>query len=501
MPDINPHDGMLRASPAERGVDTAALSELLFELGRQRVELHSFMLWRDGAVIAEGYAPPYGANRPHMIHSVTKSFTSMAVGLAVDRGLLSIDDRVTGFFPRAIFSVPSERLERMTVRHLLTMTSGHGRGISGGLWRLMGSSWVEHFFRQPMEHEPGEVFVYDSGASHILSAIVQKVTGQTTHEWLKTHILDPMGMSPLTWERDPEGICSGGNGISCTTADMIKLGVLHLQEGAWQGRQLLSRKWVAAATGFQMRDVSIGVFTGTNYLGPDEQLDGAVAAKREGYGFQWWRGPHNSFTANGLFGQYCFVLPDQRAVVAFTGGLDDNDQRIHRLIWDRLLPAMGGSPSVAAHRLAMRLPVDLDGRPISRRHRGRMHYVLAPNDTGATQLTLDLGPESCVLELEDARGRHRVRAGCGRWIEDVTSMSGAGLHHAYESMAMPVVAGSHWVDDATLVMEWLFPQTAFRDTLTCHLSERGIELRRQVNVSADKLVVLRGRLETVEAAE
>ena len=151
----------------------------------------------------------------------------------------------------------------MTLRHLLTMTSGHGRGISGGAWRKLETSWVADFLRQPLEHAPGEVFVYDSACSYVLSAIVQKVTGRTCHDLLRRRVFDPLGLTPgIRWDLSPEGINSGGNGLWCTSRDLLSLGILHLQDGRWQGRQVLSRDWVRAATGMQLRDVSLGVLTG-----------------------------------------------------------------------------------------------------------------------------------------------------------------------------------------------------------------------------------------------
>ncbi|MGF6177762.1 serine hydrolase domain-containing protein [Ensifer sp. 4252] len=496
-----------RATPQSRGTDPAILLGLLDDIERQGIEMHSLLIWQDGALIADAYWAPYAAARPHMMHSVTKSFTSMAVGLAVADGLLSVDDAVVSFFPG--FSGPMEtNLRAMKVRHLLTMTSGHARGISGGSWRRMRSSWIEDFLHQPTPFTPGDVFVYDSAASYMLSAIVQQVTGRQIHDYLSERIFGPMGMSAaMTWDVGTDGVNTGGNGLSCTSADMLKLGILHLQDGAWQGRQLLPRKWVREATGMQMRDVVLGVFTGDHYLGPNE-VDGPPATRREGYGYQWWRGPHESFSANGLFGQYCIVLPNEKAVVAFTGGLDDSDRRVHALIYEGLRPALGaGAGRQTAETLKARLAgLRLKTRPGIARSDPAADalcglYEMMPNDQAVERVLIAQETSAVRFVLCDAGGTHEVIAGFGCFLETVTTMPGARLHHSYQPEAgLRVLACARWLSatagERVLEMDWIFVETAFRDTVRLYFRDGELRLTRQVNVNSSELALsdLAGRL-------
>lgn len=495
-PDI---DGLPRLAPQLRGTDPSVLVDLLDAIAAQGLELHSLLVWQQDALILDAWWAPYGPQRPHMMHSVTKSFTSAAVGLAVADGLLSVEDPVVGFFPDLpppdLPAADLARLGRMRVRDLLTMASGHGQGISGGSWRRITTSWVADFLRQPMSYEPGEVFVYDSAASYMLSAIVQRVSGRRIHDLLDERIFRPMQMSgAMRWDLGPDGVNTGGNGLSCTTADMLKLGILHLQGGAWQGRQLLPRDWVAAAVGMQLRNVVMGAFTGDHYLGPDAP----GAEVREGYGYQWWRGPHDSFSANGLFGQYCIALPNQQAVVAFTGGLEDSDQRMHELVYDLLRPALGaggGTPAAEAALAARLAALRVATRPrgpgaaaaqIAARFGS---WQAAPNDQQIESIALAPAPGGVAVTLTIAGTAHRLVAGYEQFVESRTTLPGARLHHSYEpAEGLQLAACASWTPDAgALVLDLLFVETAFRDTLTLTFTASGLHLARRVNVNSAAL--------------
>ncbi len=492
---MSQNDGLIRATPETTGTDPAVIVSLLDEIRGAGIEMHSLLVWHDGALITEAFWHPYGPHRLHMMHSVTKSVTSMAVGLAIADGYLMLDDRVIDAFPEHRAIAP-EGVEEMRLEHLLTMTSGHGRGISGGAWRHLATSWIADFLRQPMTFRPGTTFVYDSACSYMLSAMVQRAAGRTVHEYLDQRIFQPMGMSEnLRWDLSPEGINAGGNGLNCTAADLLKIGLLHLQGGRWQGRQLLPEDWVRAATATQVRDVELGVLTGEVYLGPGESANGAVPERRPGYGYQWWRGPNDSYSASGLFGQTCIVLPVENAVVAFTAGMQDDDRRMHRLIQDRLRPALGQwTGSSLPDRLGA---LHLSPAPASSWSdapagwQGR--YRARANDQGVRSVTLGRQGDALLFSLTDDRGTHTVRAGLGHRIEGETTMTGARLHHAYEPEGgLCVAAWAHWCPPAsegwsTLTLDWAFVETAFRDTVICRFKDGHLVLDRSVNVNSSIL--------------
>jgi CubicO group peptidase (beta-lactamase class C family) len=503
-------DGLRRASPMSTDTDPAAILQALDVIEREGIELHSLLIWHNGALITEAYWKPFAPERPHMMHSVTKSFTSMAVGLAIEEGLLSLDDRVVSFFPDHLPAVVPSNLAQLQVRHLLTMTSGHHRGISGGAWRQLTTSWIRDYLERPIPNLPGEVFVYDSASSYMLAAVVQKVTGRLLVDYLDEKVFSPMQMSgAIRWDIGPDGVNTGGNGLVCCASDMLKLGIVHLQNGRWNGRHILPEDWVREATTAKLRDVVLGTFTGQHYLGPDELEEGAAPDLREGYGYHWWVGPHDSFSANGLFGQYCIVLPKQNAVVAFTGGMHDDDRRVHSIVYDLLRPALGAMTAgdfdrrIADLRLATQPgPADTSHAPES----WSGGYDIGDNDQQVQSIALSPSGDQIVFEMKDHRGTHTISAGIGRWVESVTTMTGAPIHHSYDPPeGLRVLACARWLPPkdnwACLEMDWLFVETAFRDTVRCWIRAGNLRLERRVNVNSSRLVLpgLSGR-KPVEAS-
>jgi CubicO group peptidase (beta-lactamase class C family) len=482
-----------RALPHDCGVDAQGIVDFLSTVTGAGLELHSFMLYRKGAVVAEAFWWPYSARRMHVQHSATKSWTATAVGLLIDDGRLKLGDKVISFFPELCPVNVSANLAAMTVEDLLTMRTGHQRGISGGAWRNLQSSWVEAFLQEPVDEPPGQSFIYSSASSFMLSAIVTRVTGQTMHALLQARVLDFLGLDKLEWDLAPGGFNSGGNGLSCTTEDSMKFGVLHLNQGQWQGRQLLSPQWIAEATRNQVEDVWMGEFDGKQYL--PRSKDGATEAQREGYGYQWWMTQHGGYYASGVFGQYCIVLPEQDCVIAFTCGLRLGERRVHAAIWEHLLPALGRqAPDPQASQLqldalidGLRLPTlhGLNESPKAAEMQGR--FAIEPNEDGVREVAFDFRGDYCDFSLVDHRGCHSLRVGFQQPIESQTSITGNYLHHQYQPEQTPVIAQGCWTADGELRMDWRFVETAFADHVSCRVEEGRLLFDRGVNTNAGSL--------------
>ncbi|MFL1551570.1 serine hydrolase domain-containing protein [Pseudomonas sp. D47] len=482
-----------RALPHERGVDPAGIVDFLQAVTEAGLELHSFMLYRQGAVVAEAFWQPYSAHRMHVQHSATKSWAATAIGLLVDDERLRLDAKVASFFPDLCPQPISANLAAMTVEDLLTMRTGHTRGISGGDWRNLQSSWVEAFLNEPVDEPPGHSFIYSSASSFMLSAIVTQVTGQTMHALLQARVLDYLGLDRLEWDLAPGGFNSGGNGLSCTSEDALKFGVLHLNHGQWQGRQLLSPQWVAQATRNQVQDVWMGEFDGKQYLPRDKNK--ANDAQREGYGYQWWMTEHGGYYASGVFGQQCIVLPQQDTVMVFTCGLRLGEKRLHKALWQHLFPALGRTAVDAQASQAqlgalidgLRLPAlqGLQTSPASAALQGR--FAIEPNEDGVRELAFELKGDHCDVTLVDHRGIHHVRAGFQQPIETTTSITGNYLHHQYQPEQTPVVAEARWTPEGELRMHWRFVETAFGDHVSCRMQHGRLHFERGVNTNAGAL--------------
>ena len=314
-----------RSTPEAQGISSRAVLDFVEAVDRINT-LHSFMIVRHGYVIASGWWAPETADKPHILMSVSKSFTSTAVGLAINEGKLSLDDKVLKFFPDDAPADPSDNLKALTVRDLLTMTGGHDTEPHAD----QGGPTVKQFLAHPFVHQPGTHFQYNTMGTYTLSAIVTKVTGQTVLDYLKPRLFEPLGIANPEWDRSSEGYSLGGYGLHLRTEDIAKFGQLYLQHGEWHGKQLVPRKWVEQATSYQV---------------PNAQSDHANIGTdwQQGYGYQFWRCTHNAYRADGAGGQFCVVMPDRDAVVAITAQGADMQAELNA-IWDKLLPAFQTAP-------------------------------------------------------------------------------------------------------------------------------------------------------------
>jgi CubicO group peptidase (beta-lactamase class C family) len=329
-----------RSAPSAQGVSPSGVLDFLDAVEAARLDLHSIMLVRHGHVVAEGWWSPYRADRGHLLYSLSKSFTSTAIGIAQAEGLLSIDDPVVSFFPDKVPSDVSAYTTVMKVRHLLSMASGHTEDTWPAL-RDGGPDIVRSFLSVPPEHEPGSLFCYNQGCTYTLSAIITKVTGQRLTDYLRPRLFDPLGIEQIYWSQSPEGIDLGYSGLHLPTEAIAKFGQLYLRNGCWEGRQLVPESYVSQAQ--------------RKHIDNSQRSEGLDW--RQGYGFQFWVCRHDAYRADGAFGQFCVVLPGADAVIACTSQVDDMQAELD-LFWEHLLPALSGQApvdSAAEERLSDRL--------------------------------------------------------------------------------------------------------------------------------------------------
>lgn len=315
-----------RSTPEAQGISSAAVRAFIEAADKEINTLHSFMLVRHGQVVAEAWWRPESAEKPHILWSLSKSFNATAVGLAAAEGKLSLEDPVLKFFPTEAPAMPSEHLRAMRVRDLLTMSGGHDTEPK---FSIESGPSVKEFLAHPVTHPPGTWFRYNTPGSHMLSAIVTKATGQTVLDYLKPRLFDPLGIERLQWGTTAEGYTLGGYGLHVRTEDIAKFGLLYLQKGKWNGKQLLPEKWVEAATAKQVEN--------------DKAPSGRNPDWRQGYGFQFWRCQHNAYRGDGRDGQICLVLPEQDAVIAITAQTGQMQAELD-LVWSKLLPAFRDGP-------------------------------------------------------------------------------------------------------------------------------------------------------------
>ena len=470
-----------RCTPESQGIASAAILGFVEEVEKNIHELHSFMLLRHGAVVAEGWWSPYASEHPHMLFSLSKSFTSTAVGLAIAEGRFSIHDPVISFFPEETPAEVSENLAAMRVKQLLSMSSGHAEDTTSRMTEASDGNWVKAFLSLPVEYRPGTHFVYNSGATYMLSAIVQKVTGMKALDYLQPRLFEPLGISGATWETSPQGINMGGWGLKITTEDIARFGQLYLQKGKWNGKQIIPEPWVAEAS---MRQVS----NGSN---PESDWE-------QGYGYQFWRCRHNLYRGDGAFGQYCIVMPEQDAVVAITSGVNDM-QAVMNAVWERLLPELGPAPlpvvASASFALEQKLaglalcpPQGMASAPLAKRVSGKQ-YKLEANDVKVECVSFAFRENACDFNIQGATGpdtpaalrlggvvgQHQITCGTGEWRQGTTEL----FNHGEKQ---PVFASAVWTADDTLLITIRLVHTPFYFTYICRFSAEQVEIKMSQNV-------------------
>ena len=449
-----------RSTPAEQGVAAAGISRFLDAVLGAGNELHSLMLLRHGHVVAEGWWEPYEPDGLHLLYSLSKSFTSTAIGLAVHEGRLSVDDLVTSFFPESLPEGLSAGSAALRVRHLLTMATGHHEDT---LDRLDRSDLVRSFLTMPPDEEPGTWFTYHNTATLMLSAILTRVTGDRLLDYLRPRLLEPLGIDQANWQgvggaggaADLPGLDLGFSGLHLATESVAKLGQLYLQQGRWNSEQLVPQEWVAAATRAQV----------DNPREPNPDW-------RKGYGYQFWLA-REGYRGDGAFGQFCIVLPQQDMVLALTGATEDM-QSVLDCVWFELLPALG-HPSTddeaSGAELAARLSSLALPTPSGERHPARITLPWsAPSTPGSaesfsapgTAATQVLGIEEqeggWLLTVQEADVRFSVAVGYGEWtVTDVEPRPGFRLR---------VAASGAWSAD-TFTVALALVETPHRLTLVC----------------------------------
>jgi CubicO group peptidase (beta-lactamase class C family) len=447
-------------TPSAEGVDARGIIAFLDAVeAAPGIDMHSLMVLRHGTVIAQGWWAPYTPGRRHLLYSLSKSFTSTAAGFAVAEGLLRLDDPVVSYFPEFDAEITDPGSRSILVRHVASMASGHLTDQWDAAVARDRAEPVRGFLLGPPDREPGTVFAYNQPCTYTLAAIVQRTSGQTLTEYLRSRLFDPLGIGETTWGQHPKGRDLGYSGLHATTDSVARLGQFYLQRGAWEGRQLLSREWVVEATRVHVDNAAAS----TN---PDWQ---------QGYCLQFWKSRHG-YRGDGAYGQFCLVLPVQGAVIATTAETDKMAELLD-LVWEHLLPAFdgglpGGDADAALERRLARLALP----PVPAR-------AELPAGGGAWD-----GSEFAPVD-GDAAPRSltgvRLAKAEGQWAVDldedgsplVLRLARNGWNVSAERETAPTAVSGGWTDADTLRFDVLFLETPHRLTVTCRLPDRTFSAR------------------------
>lgn len=292
-------------SPAQQGIDPAAIDAVREKIGRESLPVHSFLLIRNGFLVSEQYFSGFARDTRHPVADGTMSVVSALVGTAIRDGFIrSMDQNVLDFFPERQVKA-GDKLTQLTIGNLLTMTVGHRPAVTPDPADA-GKNWTDEFFGRSFSSAPGTVFQYDPLAAHMLSAIVQKASGKPLDFYLRESLFDPIGIKDFVWGADSQGIPFGNTGLELRPIDMAKFGYLYVNDGDWDGRQLIPREWVEISTAKHA-----------------DTTGKRNSAEDVGYGCLWWMNSFEGYSAHGAGGQYIYVIPGLDVVAVFTGGFDE----------------------------------------------------------------------------------------------------------------------------------------------------------------------------------
>jgi CubicO group peptidase (beta-lactamase class C family) len=479
-------DPLPRSLPEKEGVSAPAISRFLDAAAHSRTEFHSFLFLRHGKVVAEGWWNPYAPDLKHTLYSTSKSFTAAAVGFALTEGRLHLTDKIISFFPNDLPNPLPPYLAELTVRDALMMSDGMEPDPTAPV--VVDTNWARKFFTIPIVHEPGTKFLYNSAGTYMLAAVVQKVTGQTVLDYLKPRLFEPLGITGEDWETSPQGVNTGGWGLRLKTEDMAKFGQLYLQGGSWKGKQILPQSWVKEATTMKiMQDPDA----------PQSKKDSSDWL--QGYCYQMWRCRHNGVRADGAFGQYIIMLPDEDAVIAIQAETPDMQEEIN-LVWQYLLPAMhsGTLPAdpnadaqlkkqLAALALtppastASQIPGPLNGKT----------FNLGPNGKKMRAISFSSSGDVIQLTIKGDTATYHLPFGNGRWITGITTRTGPNLvsgavHHDVGLPAFQTAGAFQWVDDHTLKLVLRYIESPHTETMICHLDGNNLIIEDQASFQYGK---------------
>jgi len=491
------YTNLLRSTPEAEGVSAKGILTFLDSAAVSKHEFHSFMFLRHGKVVAEGWWSPYRSDLKHSLYSTSKSFTSTAVGFAVTEKKLSLDDKVLSFFPEDKPDTVSPFLAELKVRDLITMSVGMDPDPTGRVV-TQDSNWVKGFLATPIVNKPGTKFLYNTLSTYMLSAIVQKVTGQKVIDYLTPRLFEPLGIKGEDWETDLQGINTGGWGLRLKTEDMAKFGQLLLQKGRWQGKQLIPASWVDEATSFKI-----------------DQAPNAPPSKKDssdwmqGYCYQFWRCRHNAFRADGAFGQYIIVMPDKDAVIAITAESPDMQDEIN-LVWkylytaiaDGKLPADEASDKLLAGRLsslALPLPAKGMGSTLPVALNGKT-FDFPANTQQVKSMQLHFGDSLCKLDLATETGNYEFSYGLCKWAYGESTKPGPYLVNGAKNMYVGLpplrVAGCYtFTDPNTLELVLRYYESPHTLYYLITLDTGNLRVETRISFNPDlKIPPLEGKL-------
>ena len=396
-------------TPEEAGIPSRVLLRYLKALKRQRACMHSVLIIRNGKIAFEANWAPMRSGELHRMYSVSKSFVSVAIGLLASEGKISLDDKVIDYFPDKATAHPHPYTANATIRDMLRMSSLFDDQPYDGAKDL---DWISTFFNTIPQHESGTVHCYDTMATVLCTAIVERTTGLSLLDYLRPRLLDPIGFSEDAWcVQTPCGLSWAGSGIMCSTRDLAKFANVCMHYGEYEGKQLLPRDYMKEATGYQICNMVNNV------------------SIQQGYGYQFWRFPENGFGCVGMGSQLAVCLPDRDLLLVTNGDTQELEARqyaAYHLFYDLVLPEISDTPlepveedvqalNAALKELSLQTTPGEADHPVREKIEGKV-YKMDANPLGWKKVSFRFDPEKKegTVFYENARGEKEITFGFGK---------------------------------------------------------------------------------------
>ncbi len=437
-----------RTTPESVGISSETLIRLMERL-KKLDSLNSIMIMRHGKVCLEGWWKPYRQQMPHMLFSLSKSFVSVAIGIAQEENLLNVSDKLIKFFPEYDSVITDDQMRNVTLHHLLSMASGHDGCAKPHMEADPEQEYVRGFLSSKLGFKPGEHFAYNSAATYMLAAIIKKLTGLNVREYLMPRLFIPLGIAPGIWESCPKGTNYGGWGLYLKTEDIAKFANLLLNNGCHEGKQLIPAAYLAKATKMQS-DNSMNA-------SPDWKL---------GYGYQFWISQHG-FRGDGASGQYAIVVKEKNLAIATTSCIE-NMQDILTAFWEELIPYLEDAPlseQPETHIILRNIMSDLTMPTAKGELNGpakNQIFEFIPNEAGINSCSVEFGEGECALTFVTDNGLEQLRAGFGSHRISTLKLTDVIPH--------PTAASAAWISENVLEIQAFCIDGTFRDAYTINFN-------------------------------
>ena len=432
------------STPESQGICSEAVITFLNELEQKKLIMHSFLLMRRGNIIAEGYWQHFSADKKHRMYSVSKSFTAIAVGMLTDEGKIKLEDKAADYFPEYLPENCSPHILETTIRDLLMMSAFN----TWTSYTRNDNDWVKTFFQDKgVKHKPGTIFNYDTAVTVALCGIIEKITGKPMLEYMRP-VFDAIGISKdIACIKSPDGRSWTGSGILCTTQDLARFAQFCMNKGEWNGKQLVSRKFMEDAISCQI----------------DSSLTRSDSELQYGYGYQIWRLRGGGFAFNGMGSQLALCSPEQGFILIVTADCQAVNNATDNIIsaYFRLIDKIKETalPDNKDARKALKQKIDSLAIPLPQgakvtgkaaAYSGK-RYIMEKNQMGLKWISVDITPEKCAMNYANETGEHNIILGMGEYIPQKFPEKYYGMTIGIKDTRYESIAAGAWLNDSTLL--------------------------------------------------